>query len=225
MRRHISGWFRLQQLLASRGTAGGARASSGQTAPPVLRCDDELAPATRSLARSAGELQACRVRARAAVSLRRQSRPHVEQRGLQLPSSPNETDDDRLATLSLKCRRAASCPSRHGRVRRCPASSHRLTAEPQRRRHVIYRCSALLRLGWRRHRATCAIGAAANASGQEPALLRTGCHRDLYHRTTTLPRTRSASACQGRMPRPLCGHYLRLQLRLDTARGWWLASA
>ena len=54
MRRHISGWFRLQQLLASRGTAGGARASSGQTAPPVLRCDDELAPATRGLARSAG---------------------------------------------------------------------------------------------------------------------------------------------------------------------------
>ena len=131
----------------------------------------------------------------------------------------------RRSRLSLKCRRAASCPSRHGRVRRCPASSHRLTAEPQRRRHVIYRCSALLRLGWRRHRATCAIGAAANASGQEPALLRTGCHRDLYHRTTTLPRTRSASACQGRMPRPLCGHYLRLQLRLDTARGWWLASA
>ena len=127
--------------------------------------------------------------------------------------------------LSLSWRRVASCPSRHGRVRRCPASSHRLTAEPQRRRHVIYRCSALLRLGWRRHRATCAIGAAANASGQEPALLRTGCHRDLYHRTTTLPRTRSASACQGRMPRPLCGHYLRLQLRLDTARGRWLAIA
>ena len=50
-------------------------------------------------------------------------------------------------------------------VRRCPASSHRLTAEPQRRRHVICRCSALLRLGWRRHRATCAIGAAATRAG------------------------------------------------------------
>ena len=66
--------------------------SSGQTAPPVLRCDDELAPATRGLARSAGEQQACRARARAAVSLRRQSRPHVEQRGLQHPSSPKDGD-------------------------------------------------------------------------------------------------------------------------------------
>ena len=92
MRRHISGWFRLRTVLDSRGTAGGARASSGQTAPPVLRCDDELAPATRGLARSAGEQQACRARARAAVSLRRQSRPHVEQRGLQHPSSPKDGD-------------------------------------------------------------------------------------------------------------------------------------
>ena len=33
------------------------RASGG-----VLRCDDELAPATRGLAWSAGELQACRAR-------------------------------------------------------------------------------------------------------------------------------------------------------------------
>ena len=65
------------------------------------------------------------------------------------------------SVLSLSCRRVASCPSRHARVRRCPAGSDTLAAELLRRRHVICRCRALLRLGWRRHRAACAFGAAA----------------------------------------------------------------
>ena len=68
--------------------------------------------------------------------------------------------------LSLSWRRVASCSSHHARVLRCPASSHTLAAEPQRRRHVICRCRALLRLGWRRHRAACAIGAAATRAGR-----------------------------------------------------------
>ena len=67
----------------------------------------------------------------------------------------------RFCPISLSCRRVASCPSRHARVRRCPAGSDTLAAELLRRRHVICRCRALLRLGWRRHRAACAFGAAA----------------------------------------------------------------
>ena len=66
-----------------------------------------------------------------------------------------------VLSVALSCRRVASCPSRHARVRRCPAGSDTLAAELLRRRHVICRCRALLRLGWRRHRAACAFGAAA----------------------------------------------------------------
>ena len=68
--------------------------------------------------------------------------------------------------ISLSWRRVASCSSHHARVLRCPASSLSLAAEPLRSRHVICRCRALLRLGWRRLRAACAFGAAASRTGR-----------------------------------------------------------
>ena len=59
--------------------------------------------------------------------------------------------------LSLYWRRVASYPSRHARVRRCPASPDRLAAEPRRGRQATTRSSARLQLGWRPLRATCTI--------------------------------------------------------------------
>ena len=94
----------------------------------------------------------------------------------------------RKVLLSLSCRRVASCPSRHARVRRCPAGSDTLAAELLRRRHVICRCRALLRLGWRRHRAACAFGAAATRADTRLPFFAKGAVASCYDGRRDLPK-------------------------------------